>query len=202
MKKVGLVGCGRISKRHIEAISATEGVEIAYVCDKIEERAKATAQQLNVPYTTDYRELNGKGLDVISVLTPSGLHPRHVCNIAELTDAPYIVCEKPLSLTVREAFENTFAHPTKIPEGIVADPYRTRNSEKRTCTRACCSNPSRLERAYRRGVLPRRNRKKRGFEGVWREHFLRRPERSHRSRIKARTIVSRAVPPKTIKSRR
>ncbi len=105
MKKVGLVGCGRISKRHIEAIAATEGIEIAYVCDKVEEKARAAAELLNVPYTTDYRELNGKGLDVISVLTPSGLHPRHVCNIAEMTDAPYIVCEKPLSLTVREAFE-------------------------------------------------------------------------------------------------
>ena len=105
MKKVGLVGCGRISKRHIEAISATDGIEIAYVCDKNEEKAKAAAELLGVPYVTDYRELNGKGLDVISVLTPSGLHPRHVCNIAELTDAPYIVCEKPLSLTVREAFE-------------------------------------------------------------------------------------------------
>ena len=105
MKKIGLVGCGRISKRHIEAIAETPGVEITYVCDKNEEKARKTAEELGVPYVTDYRELNGKGLDVISVLTPSGLHPRHVCNIAEQTDAPYIVCEKPLSLTVREAFE-------------------------------------------------------------------------------------------------
>lgn len=73
------------------------------VCDKIEERAKTLAEKLDVPYVTDYRLI--KGVDVISVLTPSGLHPRHVCNIAELTDAPYIVCEKPLSLTLREAYE-------------------------------------------------------------------------------------------------
>ncbi|MDD4818033.1 MAG: Gfo/Idh/MocA family oxidoreductase [Victivallaceae bacterium] len=105
MKKVGLVGCGRISLRHIEAIAANEGIEIAIVCDKNEEKAKATAEKLNVPYVTDYRELNGKGLDVVSVLTPSGLHPRHVCNIAELVDAPTIICEKPLSLTLREAYE-------------------------------------------------------------------------------------------------
>ncbi len=105
MKKIALVGCGRISKRHIEAITATEGVEIAIVCDKKEDRARAAAEQLGVPYVTDYRDLNGKGLDVISVLTPSGLHPRHVCNIAELTDAPNIICEKPLSLTLREAYE-------------------------------------------------------------------------------------------------
>ncbi len=105
MKKVALVGCGRISKRHIEAIRDTDGLEIAYVCDKNAEMAKATAEELGVPYVTDYRELNGKGLDIVSVLTPSGLHPRHVSNIAELTDIPYIVCEKPISLTLREAFE-------------------------------------------------------------------------------------------------
>ena len=105
MKKIALVGCGRISKRHIEAITETEGVEIALVCDKKIERAEAAAQQLGVPYVTDYRDLNGKGLDVVSVLTPSGLHPRHVCNIAELTDVPVIICEKPLSLTLREAYE-------------------------------------------------------------------------------------------------
>ena len=105
MKRVGLLGCGRISKRHIEAITSTDGVEIACVCDKNEEKAKAAGELLGVPYVTDYRELNGRGLDVISVLTPSGLHPRHVANIAEQTDAPYIVCEKPLSLTVREAYE-------------------------------------------------------------------------------------------------
>jgi len=103
MKTVALVGCGRISARHVEAITDTQCVKIAMVCDKIEERAKTLAEKLGVPYVTDYRLI--KGVDVISVLTPSGLHPRHVCNIAELTDAPYIVCEKPLSLTLREAYE-------------------------------------------------------------------------------------------------
>jgi len=103
MKTVALVGCGRISARHVEAITDTQCVKIAVVCDKVEERAKALAEKLGVPYVTDYRLI--KDVDVISVLTPSGLHPRHVSNIAELTDAPYIVCEKPLSLTLREAYE-------------------------------------------------------------------------------------------------
>lgn len=103
MKKIALVGCGRISKRHIDAISDTEGVEIASVCDIVEERAKEKADLLNVPYVTDYKKI--KGVDVISVLTPSGNHPVHAAEIAENTDAPYIVCEKPLSLTVREAHE-------------------------------------------------------------------------------------------------
>ena len=33
------------------------------------------------------------------------LHPQHVTDIAEQTDTPYILCEKPISLTLREAYE-------------------------------------------------------------------------------------------------
>lgn len=101
--KVALVGCGRISKRHVEAISETKGIEITMVCDIIEERAKALAEKLGLPYVCDYKKI--RGVDVISVLTPSGDHPRHAAEIAETSDASYIVCEKPISLTVREADE-------------------------------------------------------------------------------------------------
>ena len=104
MVKVALVGCGRISARHVDAIAANTGkVKVALVCDKRQERAKALAEQLGCAWCTDYRQI--RGMDAISVLTPSGLHPRHVCNIAELTDAPIVICEKPLSLTLREAYE-------------------------------------------------------------------------------------------------
>lgn len=106
MVNVGLVGCGRISARHVDAVLANEGkVKITWVCDKKEERAKALAAKIGCNWCTNYLDLDGKGLDVISVLTPSGLHPRHVCAIAELVDAPNILCEKPLSLTLREAYE-------------------------------------------------------------------------------------------------
>lgn len=104
MLKVALVGCGRISARHVDAIASNKGkVEIALVCDKKEERAKELAAKLGCAWCTDYREI--KDVDVVSVLTPSGLHPRHVCDIAELTPVPVIICEKPLSLTLREAYE-------------------------------------------------------------------------------------------------
>ncbi len=104
MKKIALVGCGRISQRHIEAIQATEGVEIAIVCDVVESKAKKASELLGgIPYTTDFHTLCD--VDAVSVLTPSGLHPRHVIELAESTNIPYIICEKPISLTVREAIE-------------------------------------------------------------------------------------------------
>ena len=103
MKKIALVGCGRIMERHIEAIAANPGLEIAMVCDREEPKAKAAAVRLGVPHLTDYRRI--RGVDVVAVLTPSGLHPQHAAEIAECTDAPYILCEKPISLTLRETYE-------------------------------------------------------------------------------------------------
>lgn len=103
MKKIGIVGCGRILARHIEAIQANAGLEIACVCDVNPARLQKISQQLGVPAVADYQDM--PDVDVISVLTPSGLHPRHVMDIAGTCSAPYILCEKPLSLTVREAYE-------------------------------------------------------------------------------------------------
>jgi len=102
-KRVCLVGCGRISARHIEALKAAENIQLASVCDCDSACAKACGTANNVPWYTDIKAL--KGMDVISILTPSGLHPRHVIEAAEYCDAPLIVCEKPLSLTVRETVE-------------------------------------------------------------------------------------------------
>lgn len=102
-KTISLVGCGRISARHIEAISVNKEISIASVCDIDEKKARSLSVQLGVPYTTDYNTI--KDVDVIAVLTPSGLHPRHCIEIAENTNVPYILCEKPLSLTLREAYE-------------------------------------------------------------------------------------------------
>jgi UDP-N-acetyl-2-amino-2-deoxyglucuronate dehydrogenase len=101
--KLALVGCGRIAKRHIEAVQAVSGIDIAVVCDIDVNKAKAVAEQLSVPYLTDYKQL--KDVDFVSVLTPSGMHPQHVIEIAETTTIPYIVCEKPISLTQREVYE-------------------------------------------------------------------------------------------------
>lgn len=102
-KKIALVGCGRISNRHTEAIAATEGIDITLVCDIKKDRAEEKAKALGVPFVTDYKDI--KDVDAIAVLTPSGHHPLHAAEIAENTDAPYIICEKPISLTVREAEE-------------------------------------------------------------------------------------------------
>ena len=49
MKKIAIVGCGRISKRHIEAIAACPNTEISIVCDINVERAKRQVKSLVFP---------------------------------------------------------------------------------------------------------------------------------------------------------
>ncbi len=102
-KKVALVGCGRIAKRHIDAINSTEGIEISVVCDSDEGKARETAESLGIKHVTEISEING--VDVISITTPSGLHPEHIKTSIEKSDATCIVCEKPIALTVTETMD-------------------------------------------------------------------------------------------------
>ena len=103
MKKVAIVGCGRISKRHVEAIKATKGLELSVVCDIDSSIADKASKLYSVPCVYNYNDI--QDVDIISILTPSGLHPMHVKDIVTTSSAQNIVCEKPISLTVREAYE-------------------------------------------------------------------------------------------------
>jgi UDP-N-acetyl-2-amino-2-deoxyglucuronate dehydrogenase len=111
---IGLIGCGRISRRHIEAVSATNGANILAVCDVLDGRTDQAISLIagangthgeQVHAVTDFRRLDARSLDAVSICTPSGMHPVHSTQVAETTDIPIVVVEKPVSLTVREAVE-------------------------------------------------------------------------------------------------
>ena len=104
MLNVALVGCGRISPCHVDAVKANaDRFRIAWVCDRDEAKARALAEELGCGWTCDMFALSGKGIDVASVLTPSGLHPRHLIDLAEKTDIPAFIGEKPLALHAADA---------------------------------------------------------------------------------------------------
>ncbi len=117
---IAIVGCGRISKRHIEAIDATDGATLTAVCDIKPERMRAgLLADRDLIRVTTYSELSGHQIDAIAICSPSGMHPVHAAEIAEQTDVPVIVVEKPVSLTVREAHEmfrrSDVAHKRLVP---------------------------------------------------------------------------------------
>lgn len=104
MLNIALVGCGRIAKRHAELLGNGQIAEarLAAVCDIQEDRARAYGERFGVPYYTDMDEMMQKeDVDVVSVLTPSGLHAEHAINLAKYRK--HIVVEKPMALTLDAA---------------------------------------------------------------------------------------------------
>ena len=104
MLKFALVGCGRIAKRHSEllGLNQIENASLVAVCDTIEEKAKKIGQQFNVPYYTDMDTMmKNENIDVVSVLTESGYHAKHVISLSKYRK--HIVVEKPMALTLDDA---------------------------------------------------------------------------------------------------
>jgi predicted dehydrogenase len=104
MLKFGLVGCGRIAKRHSELLGykQIDGAELVAVCDLVAEKANKIASQFNIPAYTDMHEMmKTEKIDVVVVLTESGAHAQNVIDLA-----PYgksIIVEKPMALTLDDA---------------------------------------------------------------------------------------------------
>lgn len=100
--RIALVGCGRISQNHFDAIAAIDGLELAGVCDIIEERARAAGEAGNVPWFTSYdRMLHDVACDVIAIATPSGLHPAQ--GVAAARVGKHVVTEKPMAISLAGA---------------------------------------------------------------------------------------------------
>ena len=91
-----IAGCGRISQRHAKQISMIGNVKA--VCDIIPERANILADQFGATpyYSLEQLLIAEKGLDIISICTPNGLHAAH--SIQSLKAGLHVICEKPLCI--------------------------------------------------------------------------------------------------------
>jgi UDP-N-acetyl-2-amino-2-deoxyglucuronate dehydrogenase len=100
--RIGIVGCGRISQFHIDAIEKVDGLTLAAVCDVDKGRARAAGDKAGVPWFTSLDAmLKGAELDIVAVCTPSGLHPDH--GIAVAKAGKHVVSEKPMALSLEGA---------------------------------------------------------------------------------------------------
>jgi UDP-N-acetyl-2-amino-2-deoxyglucuronate dehydrogenase len=105
--KFSLVGCGRIVRKHIEAIKELKNAELVGLCDPISERLEAAAKLAGseIPTFNNYDDmLSTVQTDVVSVLTPSGMHAEHTIDIAKKYKK-HIVVEKPMALDLGDADE-------------------------------------------------------------------------------------------------
>lgn len=102
--RFALVGCGRIAKRHSELLGLNQISHacLAAVCDIKYDRAKTIGERMMVPHYTDMHEMMRKeSVDVVVVLTESGLHADHVIELAPY--GKHIVVEKPMALSLADA---------------------------------------------------------------------------------------------------
>jgi UDP-N-acetyl-2-amino-2-deoxyglucuronate dehydrogenase len=100
--RVALVGCGRISKNHFEAIAQVDGLDLVAVCDIDAQRAARAGAQWNVPFFTSYPEMLAESdAQVITIATPSGLHAEQGILAAEAKK--HVVMEKPMAISLTGA---------------------------------------------------------------------------------------------------
>ncbi len=100
--RIVLVGCGRISERHINAITSNPKLELVAVCDEVLGRAQAAGEKADVPFFTSYdKMLDAIPTNVVAICTPSGLHAQHGVMAAER--GLHVICEKPMATRLEDA---------------------------------------------------------------------------------------------------
>ena len=105
MIKVAIVGCGRISKRHLELLhnNQIKNAKLVSVCDIVRSKAKKAGEKFKVPYYLDMEEMMKKeNIDLVSVLTERN-HAPNVINLSKY--GKHILVEKPMALTLKDADE-------------------------------------------------------------------------------------------------
>jgi predicted dehydrogenase len=102
--KFAIIGCGRISKKHLDAVSKElKGASLSAVCDVDGEKSKLAGTSYGVPHYTSADEMitAHPEIDVLTVLTPSGHHCEDVVRLAHY--GKHFVVEKPMALTMEDA---------------------------------------------------------------------------------------------------
>lgn len=108
---IGLVGCGGMGRRHLRAYRALSELaprsfRIAAVCDPVAAAAQHAAeivtefQQLRPKVYASHEQLISSGaVDALDIVTEPALH--HTIAVPALEAGLHVLCEKPLSVTVR-----------------------------------------------------------------------------------------------------
>lgn len=99
------IGAGYFSRFHYEAWSRIDEVSIAAICDLELEKARARAEEWDVPavYEDAATMLEREDPDFVDVITPPATHFELVRTAADR--GVHVICQKPLAPTYEEAEE-------------------------------------------------------------------------------------------------
>jgi len=100
--RFAIVGCGRISDRHSDAIAAhRDRADLVAVCDTDPAALDKASTALQVPgYASLEQLLADSNADIVTLCTPSGLHPQQAVQVARA--GRHVVTEKPMATRLVE----------------------------------------------------------------------------------------------------
>ncbi|MDY0152430.1 MAG: Gfo/Idh/MocA family oxidoreductase [Candidatus Cloacimonas sp.] len=105
MKKVriGIIGCGRIAKNHLDAVSQIPEADFVAAADIRPERLQHMSETYGITSLyADYLEmLDKENLDLVSICTPSGMHPNIGIDVAN--HKINVLTEKPMAINIEAA---------------------------------------------------------------------------------------------------
>lgn len=105
----GIIGAGLISDFHAMAISDIPNARLIAVCDTSPRPLKKMADKYSVDAFSDYKlMLQKKGLDIVTIATPSGAHMEPT--IAAAQADKHVICEKPIEITLKRIDAMIDAH--------------------------------------------------------------------------------------------
>jgi UDP-N-acetyl-2-amino-2-deoxyglucuronate dehydrogenase len=95
--RIALVGCGRISGKHIEAAEKHDpNVSIVAVCDTNPKALEAAVDRTRAEgYDSLQKLLRHTETDIVVLATPSGLHPEQTIEVAQ--SGRHVMTEKPMA---------------------------------------------------------------------------------------------------------
>jgi predicted dehydrogenase len=103
--KTAVIGTGFMGRVHLEALRRVEYVDVMAVAGRELASAEKLGAGFGVPAAfDDYRKILGdKSIDAVHICTPNASH--YAMAKAAMTAGKHVLCEKPLSVTAKEAKE-------------------------------------------------------------------------------------------------
>ncbi len=92
--RFAIVGLG-FSSRYIPSYQEAPECEVALICDADAEKAERLSKEFGVPWTADFADCLGGGIDAVDVSTPNHLHAEHAT--AALSAGKHVLLQKPMA---------------------------------------------------------------------------------------------------------
>jgi predicted dehydrogenase len=97
-----LIGCGRISQTHLQAIASISECKLTGVVDTREHAAQSVANQYGCRAYTDYHQLtDNNNVDAVIICTPPNTHAEIATFFLE--NGVHVICEKPFAINIYDA---------------------------------------------------------------------------------------------------